>query len=198
MSDARRHAPATERNREPILEVLKTVVPKGAAVLEIASGSGQHAAFFAPRLDGVRWQPTDVDAGARASIDAWCEGVTEVLPAIELDCTRLPWPVRAADVVVCANMIHIAPFRVCEGLFEGAKTVLSRGGTLYLYGPFKRGGAHTAESNARFDEGLRAQNPEWGVRDLEAVVGVAERNDFSHAQTVSMPANNLSVVFQKL
>lgn len=196
MNDARRHAPATERNRDAILEVLRRVLANSESVLEIASGSGQHAAYLAPRL-GVRWQPSDLSATALASIDAWCADVPEVARAIELDCTKLPWPVETVDAVVCANMIHIAPFRACEGLFEGAKDVLAHGGTLYLYGPFKQGGRHTAESNARFDEDLRAQDPAWGVRDLDEVRALAERHGFAHRETVAMPANNLSVVFQR-
>lgn len=196
MTDARRFAPASERNRGPILEVARRIFPKGAQVLEIASGSGQHAAFLAPQL-GVRWQPSDIDPGALASIDAWCRDIPEVSPAIELDCTRLPWPVTSADVVFCVNMIHIAPPRATEGLVAGAASVLGRGGILFLYGPYKRGGVHTAESNARFDESLRSRNPEWGVRDLDDVVRLAAEHGLSHRETVEMPLNNLSVVFER-
>ena len=199
MTATRRFAPATTRNREPILEVLAGVVPAGAHVLEIASGSGEHAVFLAERLPVESWQPTDPDADARASIDAWSAELSarKVLPALDLDVMRSPWPVRRGDVVVCINMIHISPWPACEALLRGAAAILPDGGTLYLYGPYRRGGAHTAPSNAAFDASLRARDPRWGVRDLEAVAELAAREGLALREVVPMPANNFSVVLSK-
>ena len=188
---------ATQRNREPILEVLRRVLPAGGTVLEVASGTGEHAAFFARALPALRWQPSDVDPAARASIMAWCAGVPNVNEPVALDATGDPWPVTHADAVVCINMVHIAPWAACEGLMRGAGRVLAPGGILYLYGPYRLGGAHTAPSNAAFDEGLRRQDPTWGVRDLETVVACAAARGLVVAERVAMPANNLSVVFRR-
>lgn len=197
----RRSAPAAGRNREPILEVLARVVQGGARVLEIASGSGEHAAFLAPRLHVASWQPTDPDAASVASIDAWREEGGPVLPAKELDVHTRPWPVPpgSVSVVVCINMIHIAPWSACEALMRGAGEVLPPGGVLYLYGPFRRGGAHTAPSNEAFDASLRARDPSWGVRDLERVVDEAAKHGLvlDAEGVTAMPANNLSVVLRR-
>ncbi len=187
--------PATSRNSAPILEVLTDVLPDEGLLLELASGSGQHAAAFAPRLPRLRLQPSDPDPRHRASIDAWCAGLPNVARAIELD-VREPWPLTAADAVVCINMVHIAPWSCAEALVAGAASILPRGGVLYLYGPFKRDGRHTSPSNARFDEGLRARDPSWGVRDLEAVSALASAVGLALERTVEMPANNLSVVLR--
>lgn len=199
MADTRRFAPSTNRNREAILEVLARHVGEGARVLEIASGSGEHATFFAEKLPVAWWQPSDPDPNAIASIDAWRAelGATHVKPAIELDVTRSRWPLDEADVVVCINMIHIAPWRACEALMAGAGAVLRPGGVLYLYGPFRRDGAHTAPSNEAFDVSLRATDPSWGLRDLEAVLAEAAKHDLRLEEVAPMPANNFSVVFRK-
>lgn len=198
--DARRFAPATERNRAPILEVLARVVPEGARVLEVASGTGEHAAFFSRLLPVVSWQPTDHDESALASIDAWAalEGASRVLAAKQLDVEARPWwlPPGSIDLVLCVNMIHIAPWTACLGLLEGARQALVAGGALVLYGPYKIGGAHTAPSNAEFDASLRSRDARWGVRDLEAVVREARARGLSHEETISMPANNLTVVLR--
>jgi SAM-dependent methyltransferase len=194
MSD-RRHAPAADRNREPILEVLEPLVPAGALVLEIASGTGQHAAFFASRLASCTWQPSDLDATARASIAAWTEGSPNVRPPLALDVTRRPWPIARADVIVCINMIHIAPWAACEALMAGASEVLAPGGVLFMYGPYKRHGVHTAPSNEAFDRRLRGEDASWGVRDLEDVARVAAASGLALERVVEMPANNLSVVY---
>jgi len=200
MTDPRRFAPAAARNREPILEVLRRHVRPGANVLEIASGSGEHATFLAPALEVATWQPSDPDADARASVDAWrrSSGEERVLAALELDVTA-PWPALPTrpDVVVCVNMIHIAPLRACEGLLDGAAELLEPGGVLYLYGPYRRGGRHTAPSNEAFDASLRSRDPEWGVRDLEDVVAAAARRGLVLREVVEMPANNLSVIFER-
>ena len=196
MSAAERlDAPATGRNREPILAVLRRVLPAEGLVLEVASGTGQHAAWFGAALPGLVWQPTDRDPTHRASIAAWTEGLPSVRPPLDLDTTRRPWPVQRADAVVCINMIHIAPWAACLGLLEGAAELLPPGAPLVLYGPYKRGGAHTAPSNAAFDADLRARDPNWGVRDLEAVQEAAA--GFVLEEVVEMPANNLTVVFRR-
>ena len=195
--DARRYAPATQRNREPILAVLRRVLPPAGVVLEVASGTGEHAAFFARALPALRWQPSDVAADARASVASWCASVPNVAAPLALDTTSDPWPIARADAVVCVNMVHIAPWAACEGLMRGAGAVLAPGGVLYLYGPYRQGGRHTAPSNAAFDEGLRMQDPAWGVRDLEAVGTCAAAHGLTFVERVAMPANNLSVVFRR-
>lgn len=199
MSDRRLFAPSTARNRAQILEVLARVVPEGARVLEIASGAGEHAVWLAEHLRGVTWVPSDPDPDARASIEAWRahSGLANVLPALALDVSQSPWPLSRADVVVCINMIHISPWEATEALIAGASAILPRGGVLYTYGPYRRSGAHTAPSNEAFDASLRARNPAWGVRDLEAVESTARAKGFVLDEIVEMPANNLSLVFRR-
>jgi hypothetical protein len=199
-NDARLIAPATARNREPIARVLRRHLPPSGLVLEIASGSGEHVVHFAATQSaGLRFQPSDPDAGARASIDAWVElsGVANVLSAIELDAAAETWPLQRADAVICINMIHIAPWDAAIGLVRGAATVLPAGGLLYLYGPFRRNGRHTAPSNEAFDHSLRGRDPAWGVRDLEEVVNLALQHGFNQPIIEDMPANNLSVIFMR-
>jgi hypothetical protein len=205
MNDSRRFAAATDRNRQPILDVLRRFVGPGSRVLEIASGSGQHAIFLAPELGVAVWQPTDPDPSARASIDAWRlqANVANVLPAIDLDVTAKPWPevlqdpANAPNAIICANMIHISPWETCLAMLEGAGSLLGPQGVLYLYGPYKRDGRHTAPSNEAFDESLRARNPAWGVRDLGDVTRAANAAGLELVEVVPMPANNLSVVFRR-
>jgi SAM-dependent methyltransferase len=197
--DARRFSAAAERNRDPILAVLRRHVPATGLVLEIASGSGQHVVHFAAALPALEWQPSDPDASAHASIAAWKAhtGLTNVRAPIALDVRHRPWPVARADAVVAINKIHIAPWEAALALFAGAATVLPDGGIVFLYGPYRRHGAHTAPSNARFDAQLRAQDPAWGVRDLEAVVEAARAEELTLAEVADMPANNFSVVLRK-
>lgn len=192
-----RHAPATARNREPILGVLRRVLPPRAAVIEIAAGTGEHAAYFAAALPAVSWQPTDTDPESLAAIATVVAGVPNVMPPRFLDVGVLPWPVERADAVVCINMIHIAPWEACVELFHGAAPVLHGGAPVVLYGPYRIGGRHTAPSNAAFDADLRARNPAWGVRDLDAVVQVAAEAGFDFDERVEMPANNQTVVFRR-
>jgi len=198
----KRNAPATERNRSFILDVLRGVLPERGRVLEIASGSGQHAVFFAAHLPGVVWQPSDPDPAALASIEAWRAeaGLPNLRPPVALDVRREGWPREALeappDAVVCINMIHIAPWSACEALVRGAAGALAEGGVLYLYGPYRIGGAFTAPSNAAFDASLRAQDPAWGVRDLEAVTELAAAHGLQREAVVPMPANNHSIVFR--
>lgn len=203
MTDLRQHAPATARNRDAILAVLRRVAPATGTVLEVASGSGEHAAHFAAALPGLMFQPSDPDGVRRASIDAWCAGIANVRPALALDAAGDAWPAGPFDVVLCCNMIHIAPWAAAEGLLAGAAKVLGQGqvlgqgGALLLYGPFRRGGAHIAPSNAAFDADLRARDPAWGVRDLEDVDALARRAGLGGPEVVGMPANNLCVIWRR-
>ena len=192
-------APAVARNRDPILAVLRDVLPAAGTVLEIASGTGEHAVHFAAALPHLIWQPTDPDSQARGSIAAHAAqaGLANLLPPLELDASTPVWPVTHADAVVSINMIHISPWRATQGLMAGAARLLPAGAPLYLYGPYRQHGQHTAPSNAAFDESLRARNPEWGVRDLDEVAALAAAHGLALQHTVAMPANNLSVVFHR-
>jgi hypothetical protein len=200
VAETRLHSPAAERNRQPILAALRPHFPARGMVLEIASGSGQHACHFAPHLpQGATWQPSDPDADARASIAAWGRDTRNLaLPALALDVTKAEWHQQVAALpvrlVVCINMIHIAPWAAAEGLFRGAAALDA---PVFLYGPFKRGGRHTAPSNAAFDASLRAQDPAWGVRDLDDVAALAQGEGFAAPAVTEMPANNLSVYFAR-
>jgi SAM-dependent methyltransferase len=198
-SDPRLYRPHVARNREPILDVLRRVLPPHGLVLEIASGSGEHAAYLAKQLPSLSWQPTDPDPQALASIAAHraTAGAPNLLSPMHLDVTSDQWPIERADALVCINMIHIAPWAASEGLMAGAQRTLPAGGILYLYGPYKIGGRHTAPSNQEFDASLRARNPEWGIRDLGDVTDLAARHGLALAETVQMPANNLSVIFRR-
>lgn len=197
--DARRYAPATARNRDFILAVLRQHLPRSGLVLEVASGSGEHVAHFA-RAGGqtLVYQPSDPSPAARASIDAWAahHGVANVRPAIALDAASSDWPIAHADAVLCINMVHIAPWSAAEGLVAGAARILPADGVLYLYGPYRRDGRHTSESNERFDEELRRQNASWGVRDVEAIASLAADAGFGPPVIEAMPANNHSLVFR--
>lgn len=198
MTDARQFAPSAGRNREPIAEVLSRVLPATGTVLEIAAGSGQHAAAFASRFPGLIWQASDPDPSARASIAAWfAAGGIEAPAPLALDVAAGAWPVTRADAIVCINMIHIAPWPACLGLMAGAGRALPDGGVLYLYGPYRIKGTHTAPSNEAFDDSLRARDPRWGVRDLGDVILAAAGQGLAFAEKAAMPANNFSVVFRK-
>ena len=202
--DDRQFAPATQRNREPILDVLLQVLPPTGTVLEISSGTGEHAVFFAPRLAPRRWLPSDSNSTARDSIAAWrnyCPA-ENLDAAIALDARDPTWTIapdqqNSITAIVNINMIHIAPWSACLGLLSGASRLLPVGGILYLYGPFKQGGRHIAPSNAAFDQSLQAQNPEWGIRDLDAVMAIAQAQDLTILKIYEMPANNLSVVLRR-
>lgn len=197
------HYPATARNRDAILAVLKTRLPAAGTVAEIASGSGEHIAYFAGALPALSFQPTDIDPAGRRSIAAHTVGTgrTNVLPPLDIDVARGGWQEALAGAeltaVLCINMIHISPWSATEGLLRGTGDLLGPGGVLYLYGPFHVGGAPTAASNAAFDESLRARNPDWGVRHLEDVTDLAASHGLAHRATIEMPANNLSVIFEK-
>lgn len=195
--------PATARNREPILAVLKRVLPDSGTVLEVASGSGEHAVFFAAALPTLTWQPSDPDPAHCASIAAWSahERLQNVLPPLPLDALVRPWPPGAPNdglgAIYCANMIHIAPWDAAVGLLAEAGRLLRPGGPLVLYGPFQRGGQHTAPSNVDFDASLRSRNPAWGVRNLDDVIAVAAQEGLALDDVVPMPANNLTVVLRR-
>jgi cyclopropane fatty-acyl-phospholipid synthase-like methyltransferase len=200
--DNRQHAPAAARNREPILAVLRRVLPARAKVLEIASGSGEHAVFFAGELPGLDWTPSDPDAAARASIAAWIESesVANVRAPLEIDVMNPAWEAaleRPLDALISINMIHIAPWEAALGLCAGAGRLLDAGGVLFLYGPFMRDGRHTAPSNEAFNAWLKQRDPRFGVRDLAAVEDAASTQRFALREIVEMPANNLSLVFAK-
>ncbi len=202
--DERKYAAATQRNRDPILAVLRGVLPASGAVLEIASGTGEHAVWLAAQLPGLAFSPSDPDPEHRASIAAWTgfTGVPNVRAPIDLDTTAPDWeadPGVPPDLaaILCINMIHIAPWAAALGLVRGAGALLPAGGILYLYGAYRRGRAHTAPSNASFDASLRARDPSWGVRDLEAVTAAAGAAGFAPESVIEMPANNLSVILRR-
>ncbi|MBO6949022.1 MAG: DUF938 domain-containing protein [Rhodospirillales bacterium] len=191
---------SSERNKDPILNVLRRVLPDKGLVLEVASGTGQHAVHFAGALPDLTWQPSDVDPGFRASVEAWRAetNLPNIMPPVHLDTTDHPWPIDQADAVINSNMIHIAPWEVCIGLLDGAARLLPEGGILFMYGPYRIGGEHTTDSNAAFDQSLRMRDPSWGIRDLGDVVSEAASRGLEHVETVQMPANNLSVVYRKV
>lgn len=186
--------PATWRNREAIFSVLRERLPDEGVVLEVASGSGQHLAYFAEQAPRLTWIPSDPEPAHLDSIRGWAPHVHEPLL---LDVHQFPWPLdEPVDVVLAINLLHIAPWSACGALFRGAAEVLKPGGLLFLYGAYRRNGAHTAPSNASFDLSLREQNAHWGVRDLEAVEQEASRSGFGLLEVRDMPANNLSVFFE--
>ena len=197
-SGSRLHSAPAERNTAPILEVLERVLPERGTVLEIASGTGQHVVAFARALPQLRWQPSDVDPELRASVEHRLAeaGLGNVLRPVALDVRDLPWPVAAADAVVCINMIHIAPWVATGALFRGARGVMPDGGVVVTYGPYTRDGQPTAASNEAFDASLRARNPQWGVRDLDDVREAAAAHGFALETVVPMPANNFCLVFR--
>ena len=200
--DARRYSPAAERNRAPILEVLRRVLPARGQVLEIASGSGQHACYFAEELPGLTWQPSDHTPVALASIEAWrhTSGLDNLRPPVPLDVTAPAWSTLEGhppyDALFNANMLHISPWTTCAGLMRGAREHLAPGAPLVVYGPFQIDGQHTAESNRAFDRSLQQRDPRWGVRDLGDVIAEAERHGIEFVERVAMPKNNFTLVFR--
>ena len=199
MSDARRSAPHVARNAGPIAEVLHRILPARGLVLEIASGSGEHALHFAREFPKLLFQPSDPEPAALRSIEAWRTeaGLFNLLPPVALDARAADWPIAAADAILCINMVHISPWSATQGLMRGAGRLLAQSAPLYLYGAYRQAGVETAPSNEAFDESLRARDSDWGVRDLEEVVAEAEKNGLRLDEAVPMPANNLSVVFRR-
>lgn len=193
-------SPAARRNREPIAEILRNVLPEQGLVLELASGTGEHAAFFAECFPKLRWQPSDPDREALAAIHAWHEqaGLNNLEAPLRIDVEEQPWPVARADAILCTNMVHISRWQATQGLMRGAAQLLPSGAPLVLYGPYLREGEPTAPSNVAFDQSLRARNPEWGLRDVAAVVAEAETQGLRFERLVEMPANNLMLVFRRL
>jgi cyclopropane fatty-acyl-phospholipid synthase-like methyltransferase len=193
-------SPAAERNKGPILDAIRSRLPSAGVVLEIASGTGQHIVHFARALPALTWQPTDADDQLRAAAveRIRAAGLSNVRAPLRLDVLGQDWPAVDADAIVCINMIHIAPWSATNALLAGASRLLRRGAPLFLYGPYKRGGAHTAPSNEAFDASLRARNPEWGIRDLDDVERCAEEHGFALVEVTTMPANNLTVAFERV
>ena len=196
---SRRHAPATLRNRDPILAILRRVLPRAGVVLEIGSGSGEHAAYFAAALAPLRWQPSDANDRDFASVADWARehGATTVEPPLVLDAEAASWPVAHAAALFSANVIHIAPWTVALGMLRGAGRVLPPGAPLVLYGPFKHDGRHTAPSNAAFDAELRRRDRDWGIRDVAEVTQAAAACRLGLDEVVEMPANNLILVLRR-
>ncbi|MCX8474703.1 MAG: DUF938 domain-containing protein [Sphingomonas sp.] len=193
----RRHAPATLRNREPIAAVLADELPASGLALEVASGSGEHCAFFAERFPALQWQPSDPDADALASIADWCADLPNVLPPLTLDAAEETWPIGAADAILCINMVHISPWEATLGLMAGAGRLLAPDAPLFLYGPYRQRGVPTAESNEAFDMSLKTRNPAWGLRHVEDVSAAAVARGLTLDRIVAMPASNLSLVFRR-
>jgi cyclopropane fatty-acyl-phospholipid synthase-like methyltransferase len=199
LKDGDPESPAAERNKQPILDAIRAWLPATGTVLEIASGTGQHIVHFARALPALTWQPTDTDEGllGTATRRVRAAGLRNVRMPLRLDVLDSDWPVRRAEAVISINMIHIAPPAATEALFSGAARVLANGGPLFLYGPYRRGGRHTAPSNEAFDQSLRARNPDWGVRDLDDVARGARGHGFRLADVVSMPVNNFTIIFTR-
>jgi SAM-dependent methyltransferase len=197
--EAKRFAPAMQRNKDHIVEVLRDVLPAQGVVLEIASGTGEHIVHFARSFPDITWQPSDYDEAGLASIAAWAgeAGLENVLHPVRIDATVAEWPVESADATLCINMIHIAPWTAVEGLFAGAARLLATDAPLILYGPYREAGVVTAESNEAFDASLKARDPSWGLRHLDDMLALAKRHGFALEKRVAMPANNLSLVFRK-
>ena len=203
--DQRLFFPATERNRGPIGDLLKQLLPASGTVLELASGSGEHAVCFQQRFPHLRWQASDPDPDHRASINAWIQhqGLSQVMPAaLNLDVEHRPWPLPqnlqgAVNAVVCINLLHISPASCTDAVLEESALLLPSGAPLIIYGPFLRNGAHTSASNAAFDRSLKERNPQWGLRDVEAITARASSAGLKAKEVVSMPANNLTLVLQR-
>jgi Protein of unknown function (DUF938) len=195
----KRRAPAAQRNREPIAAVLREVLPAAGTVLEVASGTGEHATWFAAAFPELLWQPTDPDPEALESIRAWRDeaALANLLEPVRLDAAAADWPIPAADAILCVNMVHISPWAAAVGLLRGAGRLLAAGAPLILYGPYRRAGVPTAPSNEAFDASLKTRNPQWGLRELEAVEAEAASCGFQLDRLFEMPANNLTLVFRR-
>jgi SAM-dependent methyltransferase len=199
-AEAKRFAPATERNRDAISAVLSEILPQSGTVLEVASGTGEHIVHFAAAFPHLRWQPSDYDEAGLSSIAAWAResGLPNILPPVRIDASAANWPVLLADAIVCINMVHIAPWVATDGLFAGAARLLANGAPLYLYGPYRETGVSTAESNEAFDSSLKERNCDWGLRQVDDMVSLGTEHGFTLDQRTAMPANNLSLVFRKI
>jgi SAM-dependent methyltransferase len=198
--EAKRIAPATQRNREAIASVLRDILPAKGVVLEVASGTGEHVVHFAAAFPDLTWQPSDYDLAGLASIEAWSSesGLPNILSPLRIDASAADWPLTRAEAIICINMAHIAPWEASEGLFAGAARLLAPGAPLYLYGPYREAGIATAESNEAFDVSLKARNPAWGLRSVEQMNALAAHSGFALEARVEMPANNLSLFYKRL
>ena len=203
--DQRLFFPATERNRGPIGDLLSQLLPASGTVLELASGSGEHAVCFQQRFPHLLWQASDPNPDHRASIDAWIrhQVLTDVMPAaLKLDVEERPWPLpptirSTLKAVVCINLLHISPASCTDALLEESALLLPSGASLIIYGPFMLNGAHTSASNAAFDQSLRERNGEWGLRDVNAITSIAANTGLQIDDVIPMPANNLTIVFNR-
>ena len=193
---ARKHAPATARNRDAIAAVLAETLPATGTVLEIASGSGEHCAYFAGRFPALRWQPSDPEPSALTSIASWCAGLSNVVPPLAIDAAAGDWPVERADALLCVNMVHISPWEATLGLFDGAARVLPQGAPMILYGPYRRAEVPTAPSNEAFDASLKSRDPRWGLRDVADVTAAAVARGLAFERLVEMPANNIMLIYR--
>lgn len=193
------HSPAAERNAEPILAELRRLLPASGRVLEIASGTGQHAVHFASALSGIEWHPSDADPDALQAVRTRVDraDLPNLQSPVELNVQTREWPLAHAEAIVCVNLLHISPWSATEGLFAGVGRCLSGGGVLAVYGPFRLEGRHTAESNARFDAELRSRDPSWGIRDIADVAATASDHGLGHEETIALPANNHLLVFRR-
>jgi hypothetical protein len=197
--DARRYAPATLRNRDHILPILRKELPTKGTVLEIASGSGEHIVYFANALPNLRWVPSDPDLVALASITAHLAdaSLANVYPPVIIDAAAEQWPEVHCDAVLCINMIHISPWSATVGLFAHATNLLRAGAPVIIYGPFIEEGLKTADSNMEFDQSLRDRNVDWGLRHVSAIDSVAAAQDFVRTRRIAMPANNLMLIWRR-
>ena len=197
--EAKRIAPATQRNREAIASVLRDILPAKGVVLEVASGTGEHVVHFAAAFPDLTWQPSDYDPAGLASIGAWSSesGLPNILSPLRIDASAADWPMTRAEAIICINMAHIAPWEASEGLFAGAARLLAPGAPLYLYGPYREAGVTTTQSNEAFDVSLKARNPAWGLRSVEQMNALAAHSGFALEARVEMPANNLSLFYKR-
>lgn len=195
----KKFAPATARNRQPLADVLAAELPASGLLLEIASGTGEHAVFFAERFPGLDWLPSDPDADARSSIAAWREeaNLANLRAPMMLDAAAEEWPVSQVEAILCVNMVHISPVEATQGLMAGAGRILTAGAPLVLYGPYLESGVETAPSNMAFDHSLKARNPLWGLRDIDWIDGLATQNGLERTRRITMPANNLTLVYRR-
>ena len=197
--EAKRIAPATQRNRDAITSVLRDILPAKGVVLEVASGTGEHVVHFAAAFPDLTWQPSDYDPAGLASIEAWSSesGLPNILSPLRIDASAADWPLTRAEAIICINMAHIAPWEASEGLFAGAARLLAPGAPLYLYGPYREAGVTTTQSNEAFDVSLKARNPAWGLRSVEQMNALAAHSGFALEARVEMPANNLSLFYKR-
>lgn len=195
----KRHAPAAARNAAPIAEVLAKELPQQGVVLEIASGTGEHAVFMAQRFPQLIWQPSDRDADGLASIAERCEeaGLANLRPPLNLDASAALWPIEDCNAILCVNMVHISPWQASEGLMRGAGRLLATGAPLVLYGPYLEAAVETAPSNLAFDASLKGRDSEWGLREAEAVDRLAHANGLCRTARHAMPANNIMLIYRR-